>query len=773
MQETTHEILENIYLKLDPAIILPELEPHLKGNYYTITCPRCKKREAYIYLTGNYIACNRANKCGFGQSLWKYIEERDQLSKQETLRYLAKAAGVSLPLLKDRDEQTVYAYKKRSELTDELQQFFTSQLWSDEGVNTLSYLFSRGYSASDIQLMELGFNPGFEAIQKHLEKNGHLVTFDHGLKVVVIDGDNEILANIEWRDNYQLVFPYRDVFGRIKAFWARTSELESKRKYLPLSGGELAKKDVLFNLYHARTSKTVILVEGFLDALLATAQGMKNVVAVASAQLQNKQIESAKRYGIEDFILAFDSDVAGQKGVEGAIEKLTNYGLNCCVCTIPHPFKDPDELIRSIGIDSFISLVSNPEHYTKWKARRILGRYNLSTDIGISQCFGEAQKYGSSLNKPLDITWFWDTISGSLNISPVQLNEFLSVQIKKKEVEKSIKRSTDFVERARVQLESGNIDAYKALLQNAAGVLSVPNKTSIPLDQYLEDKYQRESSRTSPLLGYPLQQLQSISKNIDGIQPGFYIIAAETNIGKTALLTNLFLDLLTTNQHLKGLYFSLDDSKDVIINRFVSNISGVKINRLQKKTSDPEEAVAIAKAYETLKLFAGSQRLLLKDISEISTVEQLEQDIQLEAESGELIVVIDGLYNLGMDTKRAGIREENIDRANKVKALVDTYKIPIICTGEIRKAQIGTSKDREPTINDLMETGKFAYNANLVLLLYPQDVNEFATSDIATLNVKFAKNKLSHFKGTLQLKFHKQKSFIEDPNAILVTPSIL
>ena len=76
-------------------------------------------------------------------------------------------------------------------------------------------------------------------------------------------------------------------------------------------------------------------------------------------------------------------------------------------------------------------------------------------------------------------------------------------------------------------------------------------------------------------------------------------------------------------------------------------------------------------------------------------------------------VFIDGMYNI--DTGSSGVREASIERANKIKAMSDKFRIPIICTAEVRKKP---QNNKTPTkIDDIMESGKFAYNANLVWIL--------------------------------------------------------
>jgi hypothetical protein len=71
-------------------------------------------------------------------------------------------------------------------------------------------------------------------------------------------------------------------------------------------------------------------------------------------------------------------------------------------------------------------------------------------------------------------------------------------------------------------------------------------------------------------------------------------------------------------------------------------------------------------------------------------------------------------------------------------------------------------KNTKPTLHDLMETGKYAYNANVVWLLssYTVDPN----TNVDTLSLEFAKNKLSDFKGEQYLLFDRPKGTIKENN---------
>jgi len=318
-------------------------------------------------------------------------------------------------------------------------------------------------------------------------------------------------------------------------------------------------------------------------------------------------------------------------------------------------------------------------------------------------------------------------------------------------------KTADAIENADLTALLGELRGFYSEL----ALSPVLDKPAVPLGTYLREKHERDNDRDpNKPLGLCLKKFYTLERNIDGIQTGFYIVGADTNTGKTAFLTNLFLDILDANPKAKGIYFSLDDNKDVIINRFIAIKTGLNLNAIQKR-QNADNITAITNAYSDLFNLFEEGRLDIKDISEVNHINILEREIKKRADAN-LFVFIDGLYNLDIGGKFSGLREENIDRANKAKALSDTYKIPIITTGELRKKQKGEGKNSTPDVSDLMETGKFAYNANLVLLLYPQDIEKFKQDDEPILVMDYAKNKLSHYKGYQELIFTRAKGIISE-----------
>jgi len=295
-----------------------------------------------------------------------------------------------------------------------------------------------------------------------------------------------------------------------------------------------------------------------------------------------------------------------------------------------------------------------------------------------------------------------------------------------------------------------------------AGVGAVP-----PVADRLRNKQGREKDRDPhELLGYRLNKFCTIGETIDGVQPGFYIFAGITHVGKTAFLTNIFYDLLNSNDDLSGVYFSLDDNENVIINRLLAILcnGAITINALQRRVDNQVDAGKLAAAYDRLAGLAESGRFNIMDFAQVQTVETVERVIRSYIRNEKkLFIVIDGLQNIETGKEYGGLREKNVDLAAIIKRMVDVYQIPILTSVECRKRPAQTRNDLKnlkvmPTIDDIMESGKYGYNASHIWIGHPEnDYQNFIDhqKDEYQLTVKTAKSKISGSVGSIEFKIKR------------------
>jgi len=255
----------------------------------------------------------------------------------------------------------------------------------------------------------------------------------------------------------------------------------------------------------------------------------------------------------------------------------------------------------------------------------------------------------------------------------------------------------------------------------------------------------------------------------------------------TQISLNVFVDAMISNKKLYQIIYSLDDNFDIMINRIVAILSqgNLTINQIQKprhlsdvaniefeiKADDGVNAETRIEmmslrgiyTYATNKLQEWlNDRLLIFDIETIVSYDILRYHLEKTIESyksKDVMVLIDGVFNL--DVGHMDLRLQNILRANLVKNLVDTYNIPLFVTVELRKKSSHDGRYKEPTLDDIMETGKFAYNANLVwLLCFNSDIG--IDAEKVAVKTKYAKNKLSGYKGAMYTEFIRDRGIITE-----------
>jgi DNA primase len=251
----------------------------------------------------------------------------------------------------------------RSEEFEKALVFFKSQLWEEDGKDTLNYLRKkRRYTKEEIEAMALGFFPSQEKAREHL---GDLM--------------NTLgLTEQEFGNSHRLVIPYRDPKGRIKGFIVR--RLNAVRPKFIYSAGTA--RDTLFNSYLLRGEKHSIVVEGYFDALIATQRGIKGVVAIGGTRLTQKMLEEIIEKGVTTITLIPDNDLRGLMGAEKSLQLISEKGLNAFVLELPDKFKDLDEFIRKQGIEAFQELKKYPLSGEKWKAKYLLNkRGNIKVQI--------------------------------------------------------------------------------------------------------------------------------------------------------------------------------------------------------------------------------------------------------------------------------------------------------------------------------------------------------------------------------------------------------
>lgn len=362
-------VVDEIKDRLDIVEVIQGYVPLKKaGRNYQGLCPfHAEKTPSFVVFpeTGTW-HCFGA--CGTGGDILTFIMKRENLSFGEALRMLAPRAGVELEARSPRAEEA----ERRLDLLREINQAAATYyhhllLESDEAARARAYLEGRGLEAATLERFQLGYAlDQWDGVIRYLGNKSYAIAdlMEAGLVV-----EKEETGSHYDRFRGRIMFPIRDLQGRTIGFGARAMG-DAMPKYMNSPQTPLFDKSkVLYGLDQARagirTAGEAVIVEGYMDVLMAHQHGINNVVAQMGTALTEEQLRLLKRH-TRRFVLALDSDAAGDqatlRGLDVArqvmdrdvVPVITPRGLiryeerlaaEIRIGTLP-PGLDPDEVIR-------------------------------------------------------------------------------------------------------------------------------------------------------------------------------------------------------------------------------------------------------------------------------------------------------------------------------------------------------------------------------------------------------------------------------------------
>jgi len=303
-------------------------------------------------------------------SLVDYVMRRDRVEFIQAVKTLADTVGLQLPK-GEFNSDNYQRYKDQATLLEDCNSYFTYCLQNATGSDEVrTYLLSRGYLDEDVKAMELGYISGQDKLIKHLLSKG----YSQSLIDEVIKLHNGIGST------HTLTIPYRSG-GSIKGFIVRTIE-KAEPKYLVSTG--LRRGESFFNITALKGDKDLIVVEGYLDALVPQAKGVENVVALGGAAITKDQVKDAIRKGAKSFTLFLDTDEAGKKGVNQALEVILGERVNkVYIVNLPDVGEgkiDPDRLIKEKGVDAFKEAIKAALPYYEYQLQETINKYGRIED---------------------------------------------------------------------------------------------------------------------------------------------------------------------------------------------------------------------------------------------------------------------------------------------------------------------------------------------------------------------------------------------------------
>lgn len=359
---------EDILARVDLIEVISEHVPlQKKGREFVGLCPFHDDHKPSMTVVPDK-GLFKCFSCGAGGDVFKFVQLYERVNFKTALERLAERAGLNLARTPEEQARNDARDRMRRVLFWAQKLFQSHFSVTPQGTTAKEYMYARGLTDETIAKFGLGLAPDQWTL---LVDAAHRERIDEKILAQVGLTGQSTSGRIYDRFRNRLIFPIRDPLGRPVAFGGRTLG-DDPAKYLNSPETALFNKSrVLYAFDQAResirTSGQVIVVEGYLDAIMLHQAGITNTVATLGTALTDAHLSLLKSQ-VSEIVLCFDGDEAGVKAADRGVETAVRHNVAVKVLILPDG-ADPDDFVNQNGPEAFRTAVveANEALAFKWE----------------------------------------------------------------------------------------------------------------------------------------------------------------------------------------------------------------------------------------------------------------------------------------------------------------------------------------------------------------------------------------------------------------------
>ncbi len=293
-------------------------------------------------------------------NIFDFVMKTQNLRFGEAVKMLSNLAGMQPYTFSKQDEEREIKWKLYKSICSNFSEFYKNELFKNKNsINAKNYLKERGLSGIEVKNFNLGFVTEdldyYEVLKKDFDeeiiKDTGLFYFDEKKKKYISRFRNRI------------IFPIKNISGNIIGFGGRiVDENKNLAKYINSPETPFFKKGSnLYNLDKARKLSNkledVYLVEGYMDVIGLSKNGIENTVANLGTALTSKQIQILNQF-YNHVIICFDGDQSGYKAALRAAENIIDELKpdKKISFLLLEDNLDPDNYVNKFGREKFLEI---------------------------------------------------------------------------------------------------------------------------------------------------------------------------------------------------------------------------------------------------------------------------------------------------------------------------------------------------------------------------------------------------------------------------------
>ena len=291
-------------------------------------------------------------------NIFDFVMKTQNLRFGESVKYLSNLAGMQPYMFSKQDEEREKKWKEYSSIFNRYVDFYHDELLKNESFsNVRDYLKNRSLTKNEVKKFKIGYiekNPNF------FEKLKEDFSIESIMETGLFYLDEKKQTYVE-RFRGRLIFPINNISGQPIALGGRIIEksdylakyINSPETYFFKKGSNLYNLDLARKL--SNKLNNIYLVEGYMDVVGLSKNGIENAVANLGTSLTDKQILTLNQF-FDDIIICFDGDESGYKAALRAAENsIKDLRPEKQISFLFLPDKeDPDSFVNKNGKNYFI-----------------------------------------------------------------------------------------------------------------------------------------------------------------------------------------------------------------------------------------------------------------------------------------------------------------------------------------------------------------------------------------------------------------------------------
>lgn len=392
------------------------------GKNYKGLCPFHNEKTPSFFVSSDEQLYNCFG-CDAGGSVITFVSEMENLGFIDTIEYIADEINLDLTEYMENSEEYSTKYHEKNEILEMNRQgaiFFYRNLQKNN--KALKYLQGRKIDKNIIKTFGLGYiSDEWNTLKDYLSKKGYSIDLMYKGGLISKSSKGSYYDKFRGR----IIFPIFDVKGKIIAFGGRIIEAQEQApKYLnspetivfnkskTLYGLNIARK-------HIRHDSKLILVEGYMDVIMLHKYGVKNAVATLGTSFTKEHSRVIRKY-VDELVICFDSDAAGQKATKRAIENTKGIIEKVRVIQLDEGY-DPDDFISEKGYEAFLHEINEAKASHMFLLDEVSKDLNLDEEYDLRDFIIQSREILEDITDYARQHYYCNIIAAKLNMPSERL----------------------------------------------------------------------------------------------------------------------------------------------------------------------------------------------------------------------------------------------------------------------------------------------------------------------------------------------------------------